>query len=194
MKILANVVAVVITVFLLAVAAYAGYWAVRDLFEGYPLLDPTTRVLLAGAAASALVLGVVVAAGLRSAARLLFQGRLVESKRELYRRVLAACRPQVERATGHSASRSGMPGESPAVLAQDLVLLGGPAVIRTWLALQAADVPAEIEARFGELLREMRRELGHSATFEESRLGWSALATPGRAPGTNDAALHSGLR
>src|SRR5512139_2960471 len=105
MRFLTNVVAVVITTFVLAVVAYTGYWVVRDLLDGYPLLDLTNRALLAGAAASALVLGVVVAAGLRSAARLLFQGRLVESKRDLYRQVLIACRPLVERAAGQSASR-----------------------------------------------------------------------------------------
>ncbi|MCK7496527.1 MAG: hypothetical protein MZW92_40670 [Comamonadaceae bacterium] len=110
MKVCANIVAIAIATFVLVAVAYAGYWAVRDLMEGYPLLDLTTQAMLAGIAASALVVGVVVAAGLRSAARLLLQGRLVDSRLDLYRQVVISCLPLVERAAG---DRPRVPMRSP---------------------------------------------------------------------------------
>lgn len=198
MKVLASIVAIAIATFLLVVVAYVGYWAVRDLMEGYPLLELSTRATLAGIAASALVLGLVVAAGLRSAARLQLQGRLVESRRDLYRRVLAVCLPLVEHTAGRPSVRTSALRESLTALGPDLVLVGGPAVIKAHVALRAAvervDGTAEIESRLGELLREMRRELGHPATFEESRLAWLALVTADHGPGQAEVAMHSGSR
>lgn len=194
MKILASIVAIVIATFVLVAVAYAGYWAVRDLMDGYPLLDLTTRAVLAGIAASALAVGALVAAGLRSAARLLLQGRLVDSRLDLYRRVVISCLPLVERATGRSSARTDGLTESLAALGQGLVLLGGPEVIKAHAALRAAESPAEIEARFGELLREMRRELGHPASYQDSQLPWTALLTPDDGPGRTDGRLQSALR
>lgn len=194
MKVLANLTAVLIVTFVIAAVAYAGYWVVRDLMEGYPLLDLTTRATLAGVAASALAVGVVVAAGLRSAARLLLRGRLVESRLQLYQQVLSSCLPLVERVAGRPPRRTEALAESRAALGQGLVLLGGPAVIKAHAALRAADSVAEIDARFGELLREMRRELGHPATYQDSQLLWTALVRPDDDPAKTDDRLQSALR
>jgi hypothetical protein len=185
MKVLASIVAVAIAIFLLVVVAYAGFWAAHDLLEGYQLLDLTTRATLAGVAAIVLVASLVLAAGLRSAARLLSQARLVEPRRDVYERVVLACLPLIEESAGRPQARPGAPAEPLAALAPDLLLVAGPGVIGAYGAWQrvveqAAD-RTKIQASFGELLREMRRELGQPATYEESRLAWRALVTPAQA-------------
>lgn len=175
MKILASVVAMVFVAAMLAAAAYGGYWAVRDLVEGYRQLELANRATLAAAGVMTLVGSLVVAAGLRSAARLLRQKGLDEPRWELYRRAAAWALRRAGR--GHAA------GESAVAIGEELVLVGGPAVIRAWVALQAAGSPAQFEAGVAGLLREMRRELGHAPGYEESRLPWPALVAPDRATG-----------
>lgn len=86
-----------------------------------------------------------------------------------------------------------------AALGQDLLPISGPAAIKAYVGLRAAlgraaDDAVKMETRLGELLREMRRELGHPATHEESRPAGLALLAAEHGTERADLEPQSGLR
>ena len=182
MKSLVNALAVVIVMAILAACAYGLYWGGGYLWERIGELEATTRVVLLTAVAALLLAALIVAAGLRSAARGIGQGRLLEHRLDLYRELFDRHRCALTVAEGHRGERA------PEALDFELSLLAGASVMDAHFRLceavrDPAASPRKSEAALAELLKAMRRDLGHAQSLDEAKLDELVFADAERAQG-----------
>lgn len=177
MKSLVNLLAAAIVIMVLAALAYGLCWSGGHLWARLGELEAATRIVLLTAVAGGLLAALIVAAGLRSAARGLAQGRLLEDRLDLYRELFDR---------HHAALRmQGCPAErAPEALDLELGLLAAGSVIDAHSRLVAArnDPEADPQTRasgLSRLLKAMRRDLGHAQGLDDGKLDALSLLRAG---------------
>lgn len=182
MKTLVNTLALSILISLLAATAYGLYWGGGYLWERLAVIDAPLRVLLLAGSATAILVALILVAGRRSAARHHARGRLAGDRLNLYRELLArdhAAMRGARSTTDHLAGGS---------LDIELALLATAPVVDAHVKfLQALREPdtsrAALEDGLTNLLREMRRDLGHDDSLTRLWLSDDGTFSEGPAHG-----------
>ena len=181
MKTIINLSAVAIILAIAALMVMGAYYGATYLWALFMQLEFVVRVVLSTGVMAALLSALIIAAGLRVAARLAIKGRLSEARHELYAHVVDLCRHYVSSSGGLSN------GERDDVLTElnrvesDMLLLASGSALQAHYDLQkpiehGVTDNDQLTSLLTQLIKSFRRDLGHAYTYEESKL--DGLLTP----------------
>ncbi len=176
MKVLVNVLATVIAIAILSALVYGLYLGGGYLWARLGELHTAVRTALLTGMATVLLGSLIIAAGLRAAARSIAQGRLSGDKLALYRALLH-----------HHRTALGAPGahqQVPGDLGLELGLLGSVSVIEAHARLCAgliepASSPRPSQDGLADLLKAMRRDLGYAQALDMGKVAQLVPMRPG---------------
>jgi hypothetical protein len=161
---------------IIAVVSYSAYWGYGYLGSVYETLGPTQKVLL-GTVMVGLILSVLtVVGGLRSAARINAKSRLLGRRADIYRDLLAAYKLLIT-----NIGRNEIGGteviETIASLNLEMSLFAGNDVIAANESMERILIleesrASEAEEAMLELVRAMRKDLGHAGSGDDTWLRW----------------------
>ena len=181
MKTIINLSAVAIILAVAALIVMGAYYGATYLWAVYMRLEFVVRVVLLTGVMAALSSALIIAAGLRVAARLSAKGRLSEARHELYAQVVDLCRRYVSSSGGLSN------GERDDVLTElnrvesDMLLLASGSALQAHYDLQKLIKEGvtdgdQLISLLTQLIKSFRRDLGHAFTYEESK--FNGVLTP----------------
>lgn len=191
MKTVFTMFGVLLALGLLGAALYACYLAAGYLWAYYADLDAVVRLLLLSAMAALLFGCMLVAAAIKRAAQISVHGRLQEARFALYKSVVDAYRQCTD--TAHQPAQSEL-FDGLNRLEAELTILASGAVIEAQRKLRSAFENHETEAvepLFHQLVKCIRRDLGHGSGYDESRLKFF-LSYERRAPAGSEVQGVSG--
>ncbi|MDH3469535.1 MAG: hypothetical protein OES26_27230 [Gammaproteobacteria bacterium] len=150
---------------------YGGYLGLIYLWQVYAGLDEVIRIVLLSAMAAVLLSAFVIAGAIKSAGQAAVRNQMGEAKLGLYKSLVEAY------ATYFTASDQSSPATIFAkleALQAELQILSSSSVLESHGRLAAAlrdRQPRErIEDLFRKLVKNIRRDMGHGAQYDESRL------------------------
>ena len=173
MKTIFTMFGVLLALSVLGAGLYGGYLAAGYLWDFYADLDAVIRLVLLSSMTALLLASMIVAGSIRKAAQLNSNSRLMKSKLNLYKSVVEAYQqyPSMLHAPTQQTRT-----ESIARLHQletELAILASGPVIEAHRKLQVAleEKQEDNFARlFQQLVKSIRRDLGHGSGYDESKL------------------------
>ena len=174
MKTLVNLTAMVLVIALLVGLGYGVFWSYGHFGEVYGILQPAQKIILFTALLGGLFCVLILVGGIRSAARIGAQGRLLDRKVDLYRNLLSGYGSLLA-SNRRLDSRLDQAADAIESLGFELTLIAGSKVIAANERLQKVVQLDQSEAGMVEearlaLVAAMRRELGHGSDGDETRL------------------------
>lgn len=157
----------------LVASLYGCYLAAGYLWNLYAELDAVIRLVLLSSLAVLLLASLIIAGSIKKAAQIKNKSQLIEAKLKLYPLVVQSYQ-QYMTSTGPTAQK--IKTESLTKLNEletDLMLLASSSVIEIHRKLQAALDEYESESfalLVQQLIKSIRRDLGHASHYDESKL------------------------
>jgi hypothetical protein len=176
MRLLTNLLSTAVILAIVAAMSYSAYWGYGYLGSVYETLEPMPKVLL-GTVMVGLILAVLtVVGGLRSAARINAKGRLLGRRADIYRDLLAAYKLLITKNDRNENGRTEVI-ETIASLNLEMSLFAGNDVIAANESMERILIldesrANEAEEAMLELVRAMRRDLGHAGGGDDAWLRW----------------------
>ena len=163
MKTLTGFLIVILILALVAALFYGGYYAVQALWMYFSKLDFIVRIILLSGIASVLLASLIIAAAIRSSAKITAGGSVVKEKIELYKKLIEI----------HFSSKNA--GVELEKLRPDVVLLASGPVLEVFeklLSIPKVDNNHEskLNGLYSQLIRNIRHDLGHRSTIGDSRI------------------------
>ena len=179
MKIVVDTLAVVVVLLIIAALFYGGVWGLMRLGELYGLLEVQLRTVLLTSAATVIVAAMIVAGGMRGAARLLMGRPLNDRRLGLYPEIISTyvvllgeSRPSTSQVRSVLQAISAL--EPELILIADASVVEANAKVASLLGSEDLQREALAEA-LGNLTAAMRKELRHPITHEEWKIDWGRV-------------------
>ena len=177
MKMVENVVATLVVIAILAGLAY-GIWGMIQLWDLYGLLSPQTRLIVLTGGAVLIIGALIIAGGVRAAVRTLVKGRLNDRRLVVYSEILARY-AENGGLPEHKAevAELGSGKDTVTTLTAEFTLLASPSVLAAnekvvEVLRDSRDHQDGLNDPMRNLIKAMRRELGHHVGEEELGLSW----------------------
>lgn len=174
MKPIVNFIAVVLVVVILVSMLVGGYYGVQYLWDIYAILSLEIRVALLTGVVTILISAFLLFGGLRTAARLITNGRLAESRHDLYTQVLSLFDGVLASPATSLNLNSKLLIEEVSLLKPKMFLLAGTESLDVYLQieniLQNDNIdPDEIKHLVNKLISNFRGDLGYPKNYSESK-------------------------
>ena len=164
---------VLLALSVLGAGLYGCYLAVGYLWSLYTDLDAVIRLALLSSMAALLLASMIVAGSIRKAAQLNSSSHLMEAKLNLYKSVVETYQqyPGVLHTPTQQTRVESIAGLQQ--LEAELTILASAPVIEAQRKLQTAIETKETDSLailFQQLIKSIRRDLGHGSGYDESKL------------------------
>ncbi len=154
MKFLLTLTGVLIIFAAIAAMCYAAYLGAAYLWQFYASLDELIRTLTLSAMSTVLIAAMIISAAIKSSARTSSKAQLMEAKLCLYKHL-------VETETRQEFEE----------LKAEMQILSSSSVLEAYAKLDQAMLAGEsTDILFKQLIKSMRRDLGHGSGYDENRL------------------------
>ena len=174
MKTITTLLVVIIVTGIIFSIIYGGYLGVSYLWSEYLLLDFAIRTVLLSSMAVILLGAIMIAGAIKSAAQLANRRQLMEAQLEIYKPLVHLFEQYLVNDQGSTPKIITELLEKLANLESDLLILASGPVLdvhgKLVNAIGEQDSDENVNRLFQQLVRNIRRDLGHGPSSNESRL------------------------
>lgn len=189
MKALTNLVLIAVILTITVLIILAGYHGMIRLWVAYMDLPLTVRAVIAAGGSFMLFSVAIIVWGFKAAAGMIARSRLSKTRYEVYVHTLMLYSHYIKAPAAIDESDYADILEELAQIEPDLLLLAGGATFQAHHELhvhirQRSLEEETLNACFAQLLKNVRRDLGYAATYEEAKFveGMHQVAETGRQP------------
>ncbi|MCP4494534.1 MAG: hypothetical protein GY820_45630 [Gammaproteobacteria bacterium] len=153
---------------------YAGYIGAIYLWQVYAELDAVIRIVLLSIMSVGLITALILAAAIKTTSTASTKGQLFEAKRQLYKTLVEGLKPFFATPDQLSQQDYSQVQDNLHGIMAEIQILASAAVLDSVSKLEIAlgdrhDAEAII-AVIEKLVKNIRRDLGHGANYDETRL------------------------
>lgn len=169
MKILVSLFTLIFAIAVVSLIAAAGYYGLLAARDSILVLETSTRIVLITTVLTTIFAALLVIVGLRAAGHIIVRGRVSGKRLELYSHILMTFRTLIDNETD-GQHRNQLMQELGMIYADLLTLASGPTIkaqMAMLTAIQDETIDQQrVEKDFQSLLKNFRRDLGHTDGFE----------------------------
>lgn len=163
MKTLSGLLLVVLGFAILAGLIYGGYYLVETLWTYYTALEFTVRVILLSAMASIFFAAVIVAASIKSSAKIALTSPVISEKIALYKKLI-----EIQFSTNGASKGLEQLRPTAVLLASGSVLEIVEKIIS--LADDDNNYDGKLNGLYSQLIKNIRLEMGHKSTIGDPKI------------------------